>query len=257
MARMVAGAQSVHRVIRLLRALAAQGKGGARLVDLAEETGLERPTVHRLLAGLVAEGMAARETVSRRYRLGPLAYELGLAATPPLDLRRLCEPALLRIAERSSDTVFLTVPSGLDTICLDRKEGSFPIKTLTVDIGTRRPMGVGAGGLALLMTLPIEEAERTIALLAPRIAQYARLDAKTTIAMLKRAHKLGYALNDRQLTPGAMSISLAVKNGQGQAVAAVSVGAIQARMAPDRQKMLAAILKDEVGQIEARLKSLA
>ena len=67
-----------------------------------------------------------------------------------------------RIAERTGDTVFLNVRSGPDVLCIDRKEGTFPIKTLIIEVGNRRPLGVGAGGIALLMPLPDEELERVV-----------------------------------------------------------------------------------------------
>ena len=247
------GAQSVHRVALLLRVLAAQGRDGCRLLDLAAASGLERPTVHRLLKGLMAEGMVAQGPAGRRYRLGHLVFELGLAAAPRFDLRRLCEPALTRLAERTGDTVFLSVRSGNDSVCLDRKEGSFPIKTLTVDVGTRRPLGVGAGGLALLTSLPAAEAEAVLAVNARQFAGYADLDPPILREMLARAQILGYVLNDRQVTPGAMSLALPVNDAYGRPLAAISIGAIASRMAPARQHELAALLRAEVAELERQL----
>ena len=49
------GTQTVHRVALLLRTVASMGSQGTRLIDLARQTNLERPTVHRLLKGLMKE----------------------------------------------------------------------------------------------------------------------------------------------------------------------------------------------------------
>lgn len=243
------GAQSVRRTVLLLRLIAASGRDGCRLVDLAEQAGLERPTVHRILKCLIGEGMVAQIPASRHYCLGQLAFELGLAAVPRLDLRQICQDALLRIAERTGDTVFLSVRSGYDSVCLDRKEGAFPIRTLTLDVGMRRPLGIGAGGLALLMPLADGEIAAILTANAGRMPAYANLDAAAVTAMIGRARTLGYVLNDRQITPGAMSVALPVTNPYGPPFAAISIGAINGRMAPERQRELFAVLGEEVAQL--------
>jgi DNA-binding IclR family transcriptional regulator len=247
------GTQTVHRVALLLQTIASSEEKGCRLVDLAGQTNLQRPTVHRLLKGLKREGLVDQDPASRRYALGHLVYELGLAAVPRFNLRELCEPTLLRIAARTGDTVFLSARSGYDAVCIDRKEGSFPIKTLTVDIGTRRPLGAGAGGGALLMALPDEEVEEILAANTRRLSQYANLKVQDVRAMLKRAREIGYMFNDRQLTPGAMSIGLPIAGPHGPPIAAISIGAITERMEPERRQELAVVLHRAVKELERQI----
>jgi DNA-binding IclR family transcriptional regulator len=244
------GAQSIHRAARLLRAIAARGHEGARLIDLTQQTRLEQPTARRILKSLIAEGLVTQQPRTRRYLLGPLVFELGLAAAPQFNLQQLCEPSLVRIAEKTGDTVFLTVRSGYDSVCVDRKEGAFPIKTLTLETGTRRPLGVGAGGIALLMGLADAELEDILATNAHRLRRFPGIDGMAVKAMVERARQLGYALNDRQATPGAISIGLPLNNRYGPAVAAISIGAISSRMGAARQRELAAVLREEVDILE-------
>ncbi|GIK83159.1 MAG: IclR family transcriptional regulator [Burkholderiales bacterium] len=252
----IAGTQGVRRVADLLRAIASRGADGARLVDLAIQCQLERPTAHRMLKALVAEGMVARDPVTRRYRLGQLMFELGLAADHPFRVRELCEPSLLRLADRTGDTVFLTLRSGLDTVCIDRKEGAFPIRTLTLDVGTRRPLGIGAGGLALLLPLGDAEIGELLAANAWRLGAYNGMRTGEVLRMVERSRKLGYALNDRQATPGAMSIGLAMRNRYGAPYLAISLGAITTRMQAARQRELFAMLGSEARLLEQRLGSV-
>jgi DNA-binding IclR family transcriptional regulator len=199
--------------------------------------------------------LVGQEASTRRYHLGHLVFELGLAAIPQFNLRQLCEPALTRIAERTGDTVFLSARSGYDAVCLDRKEGSFPIKTLTVDVGNRRPLGVGAGGAALLLPLPGGELEEILAANARHFSRYAGLKVEDVRAMIKRARQIGYMFNDRQVTPGALSIGLPVTDPQGAPVAAISVGAITSRMEPPRRQELAAVLRREVKELERQIQA--
>ena len=139
----LSGTQSIERALTLIREIAAHNRTGSRLLDLANRTGLQRPTVHRMLKCLTLENMVQQDPDTHRYYLGPMVFELGLTAAPRYNLREICHPSLSRIAEATGDTVFLTQRSGLDAVCLDRHEGTFPIKTFTLEIGMRRPLGIG------------------------------------------------------------------------------------------------------------------
>ncbi len=252
----VQGAQSIRRAVQLLRAIASRGRDGARLVDLAQTTHFEQPTARRILKSLMAEGVVMQNSGNRRYSLGPLVFELGLAATPEFNLQQLCGPSLLRIAEKTGDTVFLSVRSGHDSVCIDRKEGAFPIRTLTLDIGTRRPLGIGAGGIALLMKLSDNEVNEILAINSHRLGQFAGIDVAALRPMIERARQLGYALNDRQVTPGAISVGLPLPNRFGPPVAAISVGAISSRMGSARRRQLAGVLRQEIEILDGVMREI-
>src|SRR5687768_5800755 len=199
------GTQSIERALTLLREIAAHNRGGSRLLDLATRTGLQRPTVHRMLKCLATESMVQQDADSHRYFLGPMVFELGLTATPRFNLRETCHPALTRIAEATGDTVFLTQRSGLDSVCLDRREGTFPIKTFTLEIGMRRPLGVGTGSLAILSALSEDEVRHVIASNAPRLPEYG-LSPASLLAQVKSAQKRGYAVREMPSLAGVRSI---------------------------------------------------
>jgi DNA-binding IclR family transcriptional regulator len=248
----LSGTQSIERALWLLREIAAHNRSGSRLLDLSTRTGLQRPTVHRMLKCLVAEGMVQQDPDSHRYCLGSMVFELGLTAAPRFNLREICHPSLTRIAEATSDTVFLTQRSGLDGVCLDRQEGTFPIKTFTLEIGMRRPLGVGIGSLAILSALPEEEIKHIINSNAPRLTEHS-LTPASLLGQVRRAQKLGYALRENPSLAGVRSMGYALHNSSGVAFAALSVSAISSRMTEKRVLELATLLKAEVRQIEKQL----
>lgn len=249
----IQGAQAVHRAAQLLRAVGSRGHDGARLVDITQYTGIEQPTARRILKSLISEGLIVQRGVSHQYFLGPAIFELSLCAAPQFNLKDLSEPFLLRIAKATQDTVFLAARSGIESVCIDRKEGAFPIKTLMLNVGIRRPLGVGAAGIALLMGLEDWEIDEILEANAPRLRRYGALDPSSVKEMVVRARELGYALNDRQVTPGAMSVGLPLVRRSGPAVAAVSIGAINARMSSERQIELVGILREELRVLEGLL----
>jgi len=236
-----------------MRVIASRSAIGLRLVDIARLTKLTRPTAHRILKCLVAQGMVRQDPETHCYLLGHLIFELGLAASSNFNLRDICHPSLVRLAEKTGDTVFLTIRSGYDTVCIDRKEGTFPIRTLTFDIGGRRPLGVGAGGLSLLMSLPDHAIAEIVSANALRLAVYNNLTVRSLMRLIKRCKELGYALNDSQITQGATSIGLPIRSRFGDPFLSISIGAISSRMSGKRRKELVSLIREEVAQLETTL----
>jgi DNA-binding IclR family transcriptional regulator len=250
----LSGTQSIERALLLVREIAAHNRSGSRLLDLASRTGLQRPTVHRMLKCLTLEDMVHQDPETHRYFLGPMVFELGLTAAPRFNLREICHPAMNRIAEATGDTVFLTQRSGLDSVCVDRQEGTFPIKTFTLEIGMRRPLGVGTGSLAILSALAEEEVKHVISSIAPRLPEYG-LTPTSLLAQVKRAQKLGYAVREMPTLAGVRSVGQALHNQSGVAFAALSVSAISSRMSEKRVAELVTLLKSETRLVEKQLAS--
>lgn len=76
----------VARVAALLRALGASEPTGISTTELGKVTGLARPTAHRLLTSLAAEGLVDRDARTGRWSLGPELYLLGAAAGNRYDI---------------------------------------------------------------------------------------------------------------------------------------------------------------------------
>ena len=248
----LSGTQSIERALTLIREIAAHNRTGSRLLDLANRTGLQRPTVHRMLKCLTLESMVQQDPESHRYYLGPMVFELGLTAAPRFNLREVCHPAMTRIAEATGDTVFLTQRSGFDAVCVDRQEGTFPIKTFTLEIGMRRPLGVGTGSLAILSALSEDEVRRVVSANTSRLPEYG-LSPTSLVAQVKRAQKLGYAVREVPSLAGVRSIGHALHNQNGVAFAALSVSTISSRMNEKRVVELATMLKNEARLVEKQL----
>ncbi|WJR79236.1 IclR family transcriptional regulator [Bradyrhizobium sp. NP1] len=245
----VPGTQSLSRAAALLRVIATRNSVGFRLSELVAAVGLERPTVRRLLQGLMREGFVRQAVSTRRYFLGRTLFELGLAASPDFDIRGVCAPALERIAARTGDTAFLTIRSAFDSVCIDRFEGSYPVRALTVEIGARRPLGSTAGGLALLAQLSDQEVDAIVSANAQRLRRYGTLDVSRLRMMVRRTRTLGYALNRNDITEGVTGVGIALEGRPVLPDLAVSVVAISSRLDDNRQEEVAEIIRAETALI--------
>lgn len=243
--RRVDGAQIIRRVFDILRLIAHRSPGGGRLKDLAEAAGLPRPTVHRILQALAAERIVRQDPASKRYQLGPFAFELGLAAPQQTRLIELSRPVLHRLAARTEDTIYLVARSGMDAVCIDRIQGSFPIRTFTLDVGDRRPLGVGAAGLALLGALGDADVDAVIERCRGEFPLYGGLTAEAVREGVAAARATGFGLSREKLTLGVSGIGIAVPRDGGPPFVGVSVAAISERILGPRRDSLQTILKEE------------
>ncbi len=240
--------QSLDRAIELLRLISSEHTSGARLSDLVGASGLAQPTVHRLLKQMVEGGLVMQDA-QRRYRLGHFAYELGLVASTHFNLRDQCAPTLARISAETGDTAFLVVRSGSDSFCLDRQSGSFPIQVLTVDVGKRRPLGIGGGGLALLSFMPQDEVPEVLNRIEPHLAAYGGLTRDTLLALMATARAQGYASITNYAVAGVTSIGMPIRDRGGMVMGAISVSAMTARMQP-REGFVVQTLQREIAGLQ-------
>lgn len=241
------GAQSIIRAGRLLLAVAEAGPLGVRLSALAASLGLPHPTVHRMLAALCQTGVLQRQAQSNRYTLGASLTGCVGRAVPVDVLRHIVRPGLVRLATRAGDNVFLSVREGYEAVCVDRLEGQFPIRYGPLDIGGRRPLGVGAASLALLADLPDDAIEDAIRVNRPCLTGEHAPDKLWLL--VERTRRDGYALDNGRLFAGGCGLGLAIVAEGRPAVGAISIGAIAARMPAERVAELVASLQGEIRSV--------
>jgi DNA-binding IclR family transcriptional regulator len=251
------GTQLLDRAVALLNHLGEVGERGARAQEVAKALGLTAPTAHRILAALQRHGLVERETATKRYRLGLSLFAMGAKAADGTGLRRLCRPALTRIAAQTGDTVFLMARSGFNVVCVDRQEGSYIIGSLTGHIGGQVPLGVGSASLAILAFLPIEEAEIVMEANARLYDDYIGLNSDVIRAQLTYVREKGYALDQGQLVAGISALAVPILPQGRDVMAALTINMTSARLPKKRIPELVTRLREEVVTIERGINPLA
>lgn len=239
--------KTVDRVARLLRAVATHGDG-AMLSAVARETGLGKGTVHRLLNALIDAGFVFQNHETKRYGLGVCLGLLGQAAHQQ-DVAAKVRPSLLRLAEATADTVFASVREGGSAICVAREIGSFPIRTLSLEVGHIRPLGVGSGSLALLAFRSDEEIASIVEKNASWLTRYPGYSRKEVLADVTLTRRRGYSFVDGRIVPGMNAVGVPILDDGGKAIAALSLAAIADRVSGPRINELVRLLSREAAEL--------
>jgi len=240
------GTQVIERTARVLRELAARGNFGWRLADIAITCDLDRGTTHRILACLVRERLAAQRGSDRRYIPGPLMFELGLALPAMSAFQAVCDAPLARVARRLGGIALLHLRSGNDFVCAGRA-GTTVIKALTIDVGTRRPLIVSAGGLAILAALPKDEARAVVADNLQRVARFGADRVRSLRRVIRQSQSLGYGVSQGEIVPGISAFGVVVRDGEGSPFASISIVGNSASLPHARASEIIAALEREAG----------
>ncbi|GAA0234374.1 IclR family transcriptional regulator [Cryptosporangium japonicum] len=241
------------RAAAVLRALSTHEPDGATTSELARATGLARPTAHRLLSGLLGEGLVDRDPAGR-WQLGPELYLLGTAAAARYDVTALAQPSVRRLADATGESAFFSVRRGDETVCLLREDGSFPIRSHVLHEGIRFPLGVASAGLAILAYLPDADVERYLSH-AERTAAYGREHAPDALrGRIAETRRDGYAVNPGLIVEGSWGMGAAVFDARSEPVGALSLTGVEHRFAAHRRPQLGRLLLAEAHRLSAAVR---
>ncbi len=228
-AKTIKGSQSVYRAIAVLRGVARHHHTGITSTELCDKLDLTPATTHRLLQVLLSENILTVDPYSKKYHLGLELYLLGSAAHD-FAVREHLAVHLDNLRRLSGATVFLFVRSGADSLCLRRIDGDSAIVGLTIAEGSRRPLGVGAGGLALLAAESNRMVEKVLRSNTSLYGNYFDVSIEEIWRWVEATRKRGFSFNDGRLKTGVRAVGIAVGPPSERPVAAVSIATDDTRL---------------------------
>jgi DNA-binding IclR family transcriptional regulator len=223
--------ESVDNALRILQVL--RDSGQARVSELAAELGIARSTAHRLLSMLVYRDFAVR-TDDHVYLPGPALSAPPLRGEPAQRLRQALRPHMEALSDVLAETVNLTVRLGAQTRFLHTVECAQLLRVGDRQ-GTILPAWKTSGGKALLAELP--DAQLTTVLRAVSGRGHDRLsdaERRALVGELRTIRDRGYAENIEESESGVCAVGMCVRDGSGEAVAALSVSVPSVRYSPQR-----------------------
>lgn len=217
-----AGLQVADRIVSVLKEFAEAGPD-LGVSEISRRLGLPKSVVHRTLVSLVRAGFLLRDETSGRYRLGPEAIGLGLAALGSVDLVGIALPHMELLRSRTEETVTLSVRVGSARAYVSQLESPQDVR-MTVEIGRRWPLYAGASGRAILAMLPEEEIDRYLAATDLVALTDHTITAREALrASLAEVRANGYAVSLGERDRWAGAVAAAVMSPVQGVVGAVSV----------------------------------
>jgi DNA-binding IclR family transcriptional regulator len=234
------GAQAIRRAIEVVRLIAQIQRSGASLSRVARASGLTTSTTFRILRSLTEERLLRYDHLSRCYYVGPLAFELGLAASAEAQSQMSWSDAVNRISRETRLTTYLMARSDREAVCLLCVQGSMAVRAMPVEVGQRLPLGVGAGSLAILATLEDTEVRHIVSDREARPDGQA--NAKGILKRVDLARQRGFAVSSGTVAPGVVGVGVAILPHLGAAQLALSVSAVATSIDPKEARKIASLI---------------
>lgn len=140
--------QSLERALTILNKLS-EYPDGIQISRLAEQVGLTKGTLHRLLATLANMNYVVKDEETDKYRLGLQVLFLSRNLLNNSNIVNIAKPYLEKLSQEVNETVHLCIEDHGEVIYIDKIESNQTIRMYS-RIGSRAPMYCTAVGKILL-----------------------------------------------------------------------------------------------------------
>lgn len=228
------GVRSVRRALDIMSLFAAEHPV-VTLKEVVATTGLPRTTAIRLIDTLEDCGLMW-PVGTNEYVVGPALLRWNGMAAEAWQLPLSAREAMENLARETRETATLFVRQGVNRICVGQVQGSQALRQVT-QVGREHPMWAGAPAKVLLVNAGDDEVE-AIALASPKGAE----GVGELRAWRRKAATDGYAVSHGEREDGLSVVSVPIRSGAGDTVAALAVAGPRARFGdPAVERFLAAL----------------
>ena len=207
------GVQSVDRALQILDILAREGDAGVS--EIADEMGVHKSTVSRLVGSLVGRELVRQNSERGKYQLGFGILRLASSIPGRLSVVHEAREILESLAAQYKETVNLAVQRSNYDVNVDQAMG--PSTLATHDwVGSLTPLHATSSGKVLLAALAADETNR------------AELEKQ-----LLDISRQGYAVVHEEFEIGLTAVAVPIFNHVGNVIAAVSISGPTFRFSPE------------------------
>lgn len=226
------GSQTLHRVLALLDPFLYSDREQS-FSDLEKLSPLPKATTHRLLKGLVVEGLLTVR--NRRYTLGPKAEQIARAVFERDGHEAtiaLAAPHLAELRGSTGETVGIHCRVNTSRICIVELVSEHPIR-MTAGVGHCRPIHAAAAGKVLLAWLNDDELLEILpAKKLPQVTSQTIESRDILLGELHDVRRRGYATSFGETVQGAAAIAAPIFGPNGEVASCINIAGPQERWGP-------------------------
>lgn len=200
------------------------------MTQISEMVGINKSTIHRLLATLEGKRFVERDPVTGVYRPGIRLLQMAFLTLEHNDLRRLATPFLHTLCDQHRENVNLSVLDDADVIYLTVIESPQRVK-LAAAPGQRLPAFCTASGKAILAFLPEENVRHLLEHGMPRYTKNSITSLDAFFEDMSQTRQRGYAISEQEFEEGINALAAPICNPP---IASVSIAGPAYRLTRER-----------------------
>ena len=244
--------ESIRAVERALSVLACFNNQTPELTltQISERIGINKSTVHRLLATLERNQFLERDPLTGSYRPGIRLLQLAHLALEHNDLRRLAIPFLRLLCELHRENVNLSILDRTDVVYLEVIESPQRVK-LAAAVGQRLPALYTASGKALLAYLPEDLAKKII---GENLSEGSKNTPLSEIfAELRTTAERGYSIAEQEYEDAINAVAAPIFGEDRQPLASIAIVGPSFRLTRDRLPAMGESLRQMTQTISSEI----
>jgi DNA-binding IclR family transcriptional regulator len=222
------------------------------LRSLAQLSGFDKATTHRLLNALAGRGFVDQDGTTKKYRLGPALIRFAQLREVSFPLVTAARPAVDALSTETGETVHVSELVSGHLSAAYVAESSKVIR-VSVAVGQKLPFSGTASGMAVL-AFGSDALRKAVA--STKLVAYTSHSVTSHTALnkqLREIHERGFAIGDRGFEDGVFSVAAPLLNSEGLSFGAISIATPSPRMGRDTIKAHSAGVCQAASRISAAL----
>jgi DNA-binding IclR family transcriptional regulator len=244
---------ALDRGLAVLEELAA-ATDDRSLTELSQRLCVSQTVVFRILKTLETPGYVQQDPVTKRYRLGLRAWEIGARAVARTGLTDVARPVLRWLTDVTGETSGLAVVRDTDVLYMDMVEGSEPLRVYA-EVGSRAPIYATATGKAMLAYREPALLERVLAAGMKRLTATTITRASELRRRLAAVRSSSLSVNHGERRADISAVAAPIFGRSGECVAAVTVSGPTTRFHGDNLDTLKRHVQKAAREISGALGS--
>ena len=200
------------------------------MAELARETGMTKPTAHRIISVLAELGFVERDQGKRGYVEGSRLIQFALDTLKATAPRNIRHTVLRALSEETGETCNFGILAGAEVIYLDRVEAKWALG-LRFEPGSQVPAHCSAiGKLLLSLEPPRRQNELLRAMPLTRYTARTITSVPALMEALERIREDEIGIDDQEFIEGVVCIAVPVRAADGGTVGGLALSAPEARV---------------------------
>jgi IclR family transcriptional regulator, KDG regulon repressor len=203
------------------------------MTQISEIVGMNKSTVHRLLATLEAKRFVQRDPLTGLYQPGNRLLQMAFLTTQKNNLFEVVEPYMKKLNELYRETITLSILDDSDVVYSSVVESQQTVK-LAARPGQRLPAFCTASGKVLMAYSDEETIQKIFDQGFPEYTSFTIRSSETLIHIFRLVRERGFAYSEQEYEEGINAVAAPIIDRNKRPLAAIAVAGPAYRLTLER-----------------------
>jgi IclR family KDG regulon transcriptional repressor len=211
--------------------------------EIAARIRIPRPSVYRFLKTLCEQNFLIEvgDAVQRRYAIGSSVLALAKLAFGQAELRRIAQPIMRLVADKTGESTYLSVRQGAQAICVENIDAQTPLR-YGGRVGNTYPLYAGSPKVILAFLDP-DLRDQLVARLELTPITRSTITSRSELSQrLASIRRRGFEISNGEMFPETCAIGAPIFDENNDAIAVLSVGAPRSRITAKNKNQIGRVV---------------